>query len=68
MNTDVFKGKWDQLRGAVNTQWDRLTDDDVDRTGGDAEGLIFYIHRLSFFDSAWRTNTNGTRTPGFGEP
>jgi len=40
MNTDVFKGKWHQLRGAVKSQWGRLTDDDVDRIGGDAEGLI----------------------------
>jgi uncharacterized protein YjbJ (UPF0337 family) len=40
MNTDVFKGKWHQLRGAVKTQWGKLTDDDFDRIGGDAEGLI----------------------------
>lgn len=40
MNTDVFKGKWHQLRGAVKSQWGKLTDDDVDRIGGDAEGLI----------------------------
>ena len=40
MNTDVFKGKWLQLRGAVKSQWGKLTDDDVDRIGGDAEQLI----------------------------
>ena len=40
MNTDVFKGKWHQLRGAVKSQWGKLTDDDVDRIGGDAEQLI----------------------------
>lgn len=40
MNTDVFKGRWHQLRGAVKSQWGKLTDDDVDRIGGDAEGLI----------------------------
>lgn len=40
MNTDVFKGKWHQLKGAVKSEWGKLTDDDVDRVGGDAEGLI----------------------------
>jgi uncharacterized protein YjbJ (UPF0337 family) len=40
MNTDVFKGKWLQLRGAVKSQWGKFTDDDLDRIGGDAEQLI----------------------------
>jgi uncharacterized protein YjbJ (UPF0337 family) len=40
MNTDVFKGKWHQLRGTVKSQWGKLTDDDLDRIGGDTEALI----------------------------
>jgi len=39
-NTDVFKGKWHQLRGTVKSEWSKLTDDDLDRIGGDAEALI----------------------------
>jgi uncharacterized protein YjbJ (UPF0337 family) len=40
MNTNVLKGKWHQLRGSVKSQWGKLTDDDLDRIGGDAEALV----------------------------
>src|SRR5436190_1535668 len=40
MNTDVFKGKWHQFRGTVKSQWGKLTADDLDRIGGDAEALV----------------------------
>ena len=31
MNSDVFKGKWMQIKGEVKSQWGKLTDDDLDR-------------------------------------
>ena len=34
MNSDVFEGKWKQLKGAVKDQWGKLTDDDLDRIEG----------------------------------
>jgi uncharacterized protein YjbJ (UPF0337 family) len=40
MNTDVLKGKWNQLKGKVRQQWGELTDDDVDRIQGDSEVLM----------------------------
>jgi uncharacterized protein YjbJ (UPF0337 family) len=40
MNKDVFKGKWNQLKGNVRKQWGNLTDDDVDQIKGDAEILL----------------------------
>lgn len=43
MNTDVMKGKWHQLKGEVKSQWGKLTDDDIDRVGGDAEKLAGQI-------------------------
>ena len=39
MNTDVLKGKWQQMKGNVRKQWGKLTDDDVDQVQGDAEIL-----------------------------
>jgi uncharacterized protein YjbJ (UPF0337 family) len=39
MNTDVLKGKWNQLKGNVRKQWGKLTDDDVDQVQGSAEIL-----------------------------
>jgi len=40
MNSDVFKGKWMQIKGEVKSQWGKLTDDDLDRVEGDAEKLV----------------------------
>jgi len=40
MNTDVLKGKWQQLKGEAKVQWGRLTDDDLDQVEGNAEKLI----------------------------
>ncbi len=39
MNTDVLKGRWNQLRGNVREQWGKLTDDDLEKIHGDAEIL-----------------------------
>ena len=40
MNTETFKGQWNQLKGRVRRQWGKLTDDDVDQIQGNAEILI----------------------------
>jgi uncharacterized protein YjbJ (UPF0337 family) len=34
MNKDVFEGKWEQIRDEVKGWWDKLTDDEIDRTDG----------------------------------
>lgn len=39
MNTDIIKGKWDQLKGSVQKQWGKLTDDEIDQIQGDAQML-----------------------------
>jgi uncharacterized protein YjbJ (UPF0337 family) len=43
MNADVLKGQWHQLKGAVKSQWGKLTDDDLDKASGDSEKLIGQI-------------------------
>jgi uncharacterized protein YjbJ (UPF0337 family) len=40
MNTDVLKGKWNQIKGNVRKQWGKLTDDDLDQIQGDSEILM----------------------------
>ena len=40
MNTDVLKGKWNQIKGTVRKQWGQLTDDDVAQIQGDSEILV----------------------------
>ena len=34
MNKDVFEGKWKQVRGEVRGWWGKLTDDDLEKVGG----------------------------------
>jgi uncharacterized protein YjbJ (UPF0337 family) len=40
MNTDVLKGKWQQLKGEAKVQWGKLTDDDLDQIEGNAQKLV----------------------------
>lgn len=37
MNNDIAQGKWHQLKGQVQQQWGKLTDDDLDRIDGSSE-------------------------------
>ena len=39
MNSDVFSGKWKQMRGKVKEWWGNLTDDDLDVIDGKADRL-----------------------------
>lgn len=39
MNSDIFRGKWLQLRGAIKKQWGDLTDDDLTMVEGDMDRL-----------------------------
>lgn len=40
MNWAQIEGKWDQLKGSVQSQWGELTEDDVDRAAGDRNKLV----------------------------
>jgi uncharacterized protein YjbJ (UPF0337 family) len=43
MNQDILSGKWKQMRGELKTWWGKLTDDDVDRIGGQKDKLVGLI-------------------------
>lgn len=40
MNSDVFAGKWKQVRGNVKEWWGQLTDDDLVRIEGNRDKLL----------------------------
>jgi uncharacterized protein YjbJ (UPF0337 family) len=40
MNSDVFEGKWKQLKGSVKQRWGKLTDDDLARMSGKKDELV----------------------------
>lgn len=40
MDTDTLKGKWEQLKGNIQRDWGKLTNDDMDVIEGDAKILV----------------------------
>lgn len=40
MNEDIWKGKWEQLKGRVKSQWGKITDDDLNRIQGSRDELF----------------------------
>lgn len=40
MDSNVFKGKWKQIKGEAQKQWGKLTDDDLDVINGEREKLV----------------------------
>lgn len=40
MNSDVFQGMWQQLRGKVKQQWGKLNDDDLTAISGQKDLLV----------------------------
>jgi uncharacterized protein YjbJ (UPF0337 family) len=40
MNSDVFEGKWKQLKGSVKQRWGKLTDDDITAMSGKKDELV----------------------------
>ena len=40
MNWSRIEGNWNQLKGHVQEQWGRLTDDDLETIGGKREQLM----------------------------
>ena len=39
MNKDILEGKWEQVKGKVQSKWGELTDDDLDVIQGDSKIL-----------------------------
>lgn len=40
MNKDIFKGKWKEMQAQVKTQWNKLTDGDVNEIEGSYDELL----------------------------
>ena len=40
MNTDVLAGQWKQIRGKVQEQWGKLTNDELDQINGRRTELV----------------------------
>lgn len=40
MNNDRLEGNWKQVKGSIQQQWGKLTDDDLDQIEGNREKLV----------------------------
>lgn len=45
MDQEISQGQWKQMRGALKSWWERLTDDDFDWVGGEKDKLIGLIQQ-----------------------
>ncbi len=45
MNSDQIKGNWKEMKGKVQQQWGKLTDDDLDKIDGRREELVGKIQQ-----------------------
>ncbi len=45
MNESVFKGKWKEFKGEVQSQWGKLTADDLEQTKGNVKAIIGLIEQ-----------------------
>ena len=40
MNSDIFQGKWKQIKGQAKQKWGELTDDELDQIDGKRDELV----------------------------
>jgi uncharacterized protein YjbJ (UPF0337 family) len=40
MNSDIFEGKWKEMKGQTKEWWGKLTDDDLEQAQGKAEQIV----------------------------
>ena len=40
MNQDIFEGKVKEMRGQMKEWWGKLTDDELEQAGGNAEQIV----------------------------
>lgn len=45
MNSDRIEGNWKEMKGKIQQQWGKLTDDDLDKIDGRREELVGKIQQ-----------------------
>ena len=40
MNSDIFEGKWKEMKGQTKEWWGKLTDDDLEQAAGNAKQIV----------------------------
>jgi len=45
MDNQIFKGKWNEIKGDIKRKWSQLTDNDLDATKGNFQSLVGVIQQ-----------------------
>lgn len=52
MNSDVFQGKWKEIRGKVKEKWGDLTDDELTQIDGHRDRMSGWLQKKFGYDRA----------------
>ncbi len=50
MNTDIIKGHWNELKGALREKWGKLTDSDYEQIAGKKDKLVGLLQQRYGYD------------------
>ncbi len=56
---DIFKGRWNELKGKVRQRWGELTDDEIAQTQGNLDQLVGRIQQKIRWNQRRDTPTVG---------
>jgi uncharacterized protein YjbJ (UPF0337 family) len=45
MNEETVKGKWNEIKGEIKTQWAKMTDDELDKTLGNVVSIAGLVQQ-----------------------
>ncbi|MEK2687741.1 CsbD family protein [Bdellovibrio sp. GT3] len=45
MNKDVLQGKWNEIKGELRKTWGNITDDEFEKTKGDAQAIAGIVQQ-----------------------
>jgi uncharacterized protein YjbJ (UPF0337 family) len=45
MNEETIKGKWNEIKGEIKTQWGKMTDDELDKTLGNFTSIAGLVQQ-----------------------
>lgn len=45
MNEEILKGKWNEIKGEILTQWGRMTDDELNQSKGNLTSIAGLIQQ-----------------------
>jgi uncharacterized protein YjbJ (UPF0337 family) len=45
MNEETIKGKWNEIKGEIKTQWGKMTDDELDKTLGNIGSIAGIVQQ-----------------------